>query len=251
MHGLLRYVAMFTALIFILYKVNPPFIALLDLDPAAVMRGQVWRLVTYICVPQTGSILPLPDWLNAAFFVFFLIWVGDGLERAWGAHRLTVYFLLGMIGTTVAAFFFGARFSNAMLMASLFFAFARFYPDSIIYVAYILPMKMKWIAWITAGFILLQFVGGSMALRAATLVAFGNFFLFFGRDFFSSVRQRQTVSARRKRFEAEQAPADEPLHRCAVCGSTEKTDANLEFRVARDGEEYCLSHLPSAAEAAR
>jgi hypothetical protein len=37
---------------------------------------------------------------------------------------------------------------------------------------------------------------------------------------------------------------DEALHRCAVCGATELTDPNLDFRVARDGEEYCIAHLP-------
>ena len=38
----------------------------------------------------------------------------------------------------------------------------------------------------------------------------------------------------------------EPLHKCAVCGATELTDPNLDFRVARDGEEYCMAHLPKA-----
>jgi len=41
---------------------------------------------------------------------------------------------------------------------------------------------------------------------------------------------------------------DEALHRCAHCGATELTNPSLEFRVARDGEEYCLAHLPSAAK---
>ena len=36
-----------------------------------------------------------------------------------------------------------------------------------------------------------------------------------------------------------------PLHRCARCGRTERSHGELEFRVARDGEEYCLEHLPA------
>src|ERR1041384_1421124 len=67
--GLLRYIAAFSALVFILYKMDPHYLRLIDLDPNAVLRGQVWRLVTYIFVPQLGNLLPLPDWVNAAFYV--------------------------------------------------------------------------------------------------------------------------------------------------------------------------------------
>ncbi|PYK66893.1 MAG: hypothetical protein DME45_11425 [Verrucomicrobia bacterium] len=137
--GLLRYVGFLTALVFVLEKVNPGYLNLLDLNPVAVMHGEVWRLVTYIFIPQMASMLPLPDWVNVAFYVLFLWWMGNGLESAWGAFRLTIFYLIGMIGTTVAAFFFGAAFSNFMLTTSLFFAFAQFYPDLVIYFAYILP----------------------------------------------------------------------------------------------------------------
>ena len=57
-----------------------------------------------------------------------------------------------MIGTTIAAFFFGSNFSNTMLNASLFFAFANFYPDEVIYIFFILPVKVKWLAWVSAAF---------------------------------------------------------------------------------------------------
>ncbi|MFL6514913.1 MAG: rhomboid family intramembrane serine protease [Chthoniobacterales bacterium] len=244
--GLLRYVAALTALVFILYKIDPSYVTLIDLDVDQVRQGQVWRLVTYIFIPQLGGFFP--DWMNAAFSVLFLIWVGDRLEEAWGAFRLTLYFLIGMIGTTIAAVLFGARFSNAMLYSSVFFAFARFYPNVVIFFAYILPLKVKWIAWIYAALLLFQFVVGSMAFRSALLVAFANYLIFFGRDIVSQARQRREVSDRKQRFEAEsRRTAAEPLHSCAVCGATELTEPNLEFRVARNGEEYCIPHLPAPA----
>src|SRR5262245_65178860 len=120
--GLMHIVVGLTALVFLLGRLNPGFGSMLDLDPARIRHGEIWRLLTYIFLPQTESFL----------WVFLLLWflwfIGEGLEQAWGAFRLTLYFIVGMIGTTVAAFFFGARFSNSMLYASLFFAFARFYP---------------------------------------------------------------------------------------------------------------------------
>src|SRR5207302_7059278 len=89
--------------------------------------------------------------------LWFLWFIGDGLERAWGPFRLTLYFLVGMIGTTIAALLSGSQFSNQMLFTTLFFAFAHFYPEEIIYVFFILPLKIKWIAWVYAGLLLLGF----------------------------------------------------------------------------------------------
>jgi membrane associated rhomboid family serine protease len=245
--GLIRIVVALTALVYLLTFVNPEFLSVLALDPRAIMRGEVWRLVTYIFIPRgigaPGSLMQ-PLWLIIA--LWFLLFIGDRLEQAWGAFRLTLYFLVGMIGTTVAAFLFGAQFSNSMLAVSLFFAFATFYPDEVIYLFFVLPAKVKWIAWVSVGLLLFGFVAGPNAYRMALIAAFANYFIFFGPGFFKNARNRQQIASRRRRFEAAARSEAEALHHCATCGATEITNPNLEFRVARDGEEYCLAHLPSA-----
>ena len=240
--GLIRIVIGFTALVWALMWLNPNLRFALDLDPARIRHGELWRLFTYIFIPQTPSL-----WVVLA--LWFLWFIGEGLERAWGPFRLTLYFLVGMIGTTVAAFFFGSNFSNGMLIASLFFAFARFYPDEVIYILFILPVKIKWLAWVFAAFLMFGFVLGSNSYRAALAVALANYFIFFGPEIVHQARHRRDVSTRRRRFEAQSRSSTETLHRCAVCGATEVTDPNLDFRVARDGEEYCMKHLPSAQAA--
>jgi hypothetical protein len=133
-----------------------------------------------------------------------------------------------------------------MLIASLFFAFARFYPEEVIYILFILPVKIKWLAWIFAAFLLFGFVLGPNSYRAALIAAFANYFIFFGPELIHETRHRRDVSTRRRRFEAESRSPAETLHRCAGCGATELSDPNLDFRVARDGEEYCMAHLPKA-----
>ena len=235
--GLIRIVIGFTALVWALMWLNPNFRSALDLDPARIRHGEVWRLITYIFVPQTLSF-----WIILA--LWFLWFIGEGLERAWGAFKLTLYFFVGMIGTTIAAFFFGSNFSNGMLIASLFYAFARFYPDEVIYVFFILPVKIKWVAWVSAAFLLLGFFVNSNSYRMATVAALGNYLIFFGPEIVYEVRHRHEVSSRRRRFEVQSRSETEPLHKCAVCGATELSDPNLDFRVARDGEEYCVAHLP-------
>jgi hypothetical protein len=154
-----------------------------------------------------------------------------------------------MIGTTIAAFLFGSNFSNGMLITSLFFAFARFYPEEIIYILFILPVKIKWLAWIYAAFLMLGFFLGPNSYRAALVAAFINYFIFFGPEIIHQARHRRDVSTRRRRFEADARSPTETLHRCAVCGATELSDPNLDFRVAQDGEEYCMAHLPKAGSA--
>lgn len=251
--GLIRAVVALTALVYVLTVLSPEFFSVLKLDAAAVRRGEVWRLFTYVFLPSSPA---RPGELVSPLFVvlaLMILWrIGEGLEEAWGAFRLTLYFLVGMIGTTVAAFFFGGQSSNAMLATSLVFAYAWFYPDDIIYVLFILPMKWKWLAWITGAFVAFRFIIARDGFsRMAILAALSNFFIFFGPELVQRVRHRKEVTTRRKRFEVQTRSEAEPLHKCATCGATELTDPNLEFRVSRDGEEYCMNHLPSAAPAAR
>jgi membrane associated rhomboid family serine protease len=243
--GLIRIIVAFSALVFLLVRLNPDFISALDLNPERLRHGEIWRLVTYIFIPQTFSFL----WI--IFVLWFLWFIGDGLEHAWGPFRLTLYFLVGMIGTTAAALFFGSNFSNTMLIASLFYAFARFYPDQVIYVLFILPVKIKWVAWVSAAFLLLGFFVNSNSYRVATVAALSNYLIFFGPEIVYQARHRHEVSSRRRRFEVQSRSETEPLHKCAVCGATELSDPNLDFRVARDGEEYCLAHLPKMESTAR
>src|SRR5205085_4447772 len=227
--GLVRAIVTLNVLVFILVYLNKGFDSYLALDVARIRAGEVWRLVTYIFVPQMSHPLLV---LIALWFLWF---IGDGLERAWGPFRLTLYFLVGMIGTTVAAVLSNSQFSNQMLFTTLFFAFAHFYPDEIIYVFFILPLKIKWIAWVYAAFLLLAFVTQSNSYRLALIAALSNYLIFFGPGMIQQLRQRKEVAVRRKRFEIEARSDEEPLHRCATCGATELSDPSLEFRVARDG----------------
>ena len=241
--GLPRILVGFAGLVFILSLALPGFTSMLVLDPGKIRHGEVWRLVTYIFIPQSLS----PLWV--IFALWLLWWVGEGTERAMGAFQFTLYFVVGMVGTTIAAFFFGSNFSNAMLISSVFFAFARFYPEEMIYVLFILPVRIKYLAWIYAALLIVGFFGGSNAYRAALIAAFGNYLIFFGPEIIHQARHRRDVSQRRRRFEVQSKSETESLHKCVVCSRTELTDPDLEFRVARDGEEYCMAHLPSAQTA--
>jgi hypothetical protein len=149
-----------------------------------------------------------------------------------------------MVGVTIAAFFFGGGGLFAFLLnLSLFFAFATLYPDIQIYVLFVLPLKVKWLAFLSLAPLMLELVLGSLATKAAILVSFLNYFVFFAPTALTNLQSRAETGTRRRKFESKSS-GDETLHRCAVCKRTEKDNPDLEFRVAGDGEEYCLDHLP-------
>ena len=82
--GLIRIIVGFNALVFVLVRLNPDFVSVLSLDPARIRHGEVWRLVTYIFIPQTFSFL----WI--VFVLWFLWFIGDGLERAMNLYNQRV-----------------------------------------------------------------------------------------------------------------------------------------------------------------
>jgi hypothetical protein len=157
-----------------------------------------------------------------------------------------------MIGIDSGRIFLRARFSNSMLYSSLFFAFARFYPDQVIYLFFLfcrrrlsdrVGLSGVLIVWLCCAI--------RIPYRMALVAALANYLIFFGPEIIHDARHRGEVSARRKRYAQSSRSEAEPLHKCAVCGATELSDPNLDFRVARDGEEYCMVHLPKATTPAR
>jgi hypothetical protein len=238
--GLIRIVVAFQALVFILEAVNPGFIHFLDFNRDAVFAGQIWRVFTFVFIPPAMGWLGPLGVLIALYFIWFL---GEGLEEAWGAFKLNVFFLVGILGAGATAMAVGQADSSPLL-ASILFAFATIYPDFQILLFFILPVKIKWIGWLSLFFVVIGFMAASFAIKALILVSFGNYFLFFGPMLWRKFRSRQEVAGRRAEYERHSIPKSETLHQCAVCKKTEASDPELEFRVAADGEEYCEKHLP-------
>jgi hypothetical protein len=243
---LMQMIALLNGLVYLLHFFQPTYVFALLLIPERILHGEVWRLVSYIFVPEMflGNGNPMLQPLFLFAYLWFLVWMGDALEHAWGPFRVTLYYLLGMGGVTIAAFFFGGAGLFAFLLnLSLFFAFATIYPDIQIYVLFFLPLKVKWLALLSLAPLLLELILGSFATKAAILVSFLNYFIFFAPGVLTNLQARAETGVRRPKFEPSSS-GGETLHRCAVCKRTEKDGPELEFRVASDGEEYCLDHLP-------
>lgn len=143
-----------------------------------VMRGEVWRVITYALLPPTQSIL----WILVSLCVYFFI--GSSLEERWGSFKFNVYYFTGVLLTAAGGFITGST-TNEYIYFSMFFAFAVLYPDCQFRVFFMFPIEVKWLALIDLGYFVYSFVVSSWSGRIAIIISLANFILFFYEDFFN------------------------------------------------------------------
>lgn len=220
------------------------------LDAAAILRGQVWRLVTFlICPPSAGIFFNL-----IAMFLYYSL--GTTLERVWGTFRFNLYFFSGILFHIIAAFaiYFLMGVSVPLtpfyLNNSLFLAFAATFPQMQFYLYGLLPIRAYWLGIFIGAEFLYEFLFGGLIARICVGLAMLNFVIFFlmTRNYNKinpkEIKRKQKFKSDMKTAQAEKIKLTH--HKCAVCGRTEKDDPNLEFRYCSKCEgnlEYCMDHL--------
>lgn len=236
--NLMLYITAINGAVYLVSLFEPRIAYNLMLIPSLVMKGEVWRLVTFLFVPMDTS----PLWLAISLYFYYMI--GSTLEHEWGSFKFNIYYLAGVLGTILASFI-GGLGSAAFLNYSLIFAFSYLFPDFQILMFFFIPVKIKYLAIFYALYIVYAFrfapLVGLITLAGSAL----NFVLFFGKDVVISILNRQKSYRKHREFEAKK-PKIVIIHRCTVCGRTEWDDKNLEFRycVDCDGDyEYCMDHL--------
>lgn len=230
---------------------------LLVLNPERVLKGEFWRLATFLLVPQSASVLEL------LFFYFYYL-VGNVLEREWGTARFTLFLISGAVITTVfcfAVYFITGTAINAgayYIYLSMFFAYATVYPDRQILFMFVLPIKVKWIALADAVYFavcIFSALVSPMSPAAALLpvVAIINYLIFFWGDIAHLIKGTETRrSAASVNFNREKARMKYENrekrynHKCAVCGRTDTEYPRLEFRYCSRCAGYhcfCADHI--------
>lgn len=222
----------------------------LCLDAAAILRGQVWRLVTFlICPPSSGIFFNL-----IAMFLYYSL--GTTLERVWGTFRFNLYFFSGILFHIIAAFVIyflmgvSVPLTPFYLNNSLFLAFAATFPQMQFYLYGLLPIRAYWLGIFIGAEFLYEFLFGGLIARSCIGLALLNFVIFFmmTRNY-SKISPREIKRKQKFKSDMKTAQAEKirlTHHKCAVCGRTEKDDPNLEFRYCSKCErnlEYCMDHL--------
>lgn len=229
-----------TSIVYLLgYTLNNDLASKLALVPSLILKGEIWRLISFTIIPPSAN----PIFAVFALYMYYLI--GEGLEQEWGSFKFNIYYFMGLIGTVLAAFISGSGETAFNLNMSLFLAFSYIYPDFEILLFFIIPVKVKYLGWISWAYFAFIMLFGTIPSKLAAIFALINFFLFFGKSIIKGVSNNKTVYNNRKTFKS-QIPKVITRHRCTVCGKTEKDDPNLEFRYCSKCEgdyEYCMEHL--------
>ncbi|MHB1037184.1 MAG: hypothetical protein ACYC35_24505 [Pirellulales bacterium] len=217
---------------------KPEVAANVTLVPRLVLEGQVWRLVAFLLDP------PFTNPFFAFFFWYLFYLMGSALEAQWGAFRYNVYLLIGFAATVGVSFLVpDLPSSNKFLQLSVFLAFAQLYPDFVLQLFFILPVKIKWLALLTWIGYFFALVAGGWLDRLLVTASVVNFVLFFGKEIVWRIRSgHRRITKQAERFTA----PDEPFHRCTVCGITDRTHPKMDFRYCSkcDGRwGYCTEHL--------
>lgn len=151
-------------------------------DKAAIASGQIWRLFTFIFLPPDTNLI----WVIFALYFYYIM--GQALEREWGALRFNIFYLCGIIGALISGLITGYA-TNSYLNLSLFLAFAIFYPNYQVLIFFILPIKIKWLAWLDAVMLTVSFIFSGFGGKLAILFSVLNVMIFFYRDFWYEVKR--------------------------------------------------------------
>jgi hypothetical protein len=242
--GIILWIVGISGILHLLVFARPQALALLYLDPAAVMRGEVWRIFTFLFAPTH----PLSgfDLLWIFFGLWFLHTMGAALEAQWGSFRFDLFFFTGAVLTLGVGFLFGPV-PGTFVAEALLLAFAVEFPDYQILLL-VIPMKVKYLGAFSGALMVYALVTGDLATRAAVAVALGDFLIFCGPELRTLLRGSRRPRARTAAVQSF-APEPRKVRVCAVCGRSDADDPHLEFRVCDCQErchgkltEYCLDH---------
>lgn len=260
---------------YILQFVAPNVLSLLLLDPYKILHGQVWRIVTWAFMP------PYSMSLFTVINLFFIYSIGSTMEKMWGDFRFNVYVFGGMLFCVAGAFIlygvealtgvlgseiFGMSGFSAMMApyfttyyinASMIMAFAMSLPEARVMLYFIIPIKMKYFAYIELFFVVIDLVVGNPIRRCVIILSMLNFAIFYFSGRKTATTGRAYRSGYGKNASFKKRPADPgrsnvtefrtiTRHKCAICGRTEVTNPELEFRFCskcNGNYEYCSEHL--------
>ena len=235
----------------------------LEFVPMLILRGQVWRLVTWLFVPNSGNLFYL---LLGCYFYY---WIGSVLEREWGTAKFSMFYLCGAVLSMVLGMVLGVvqgelthtisvmRLSY-YLNLSIFLVLATIFGEMQVLLFFVVPVKMKWMALLDVVLILVDAVSyisaGYWMLALVPVASFLNYFIFTWSFWsmklgFARRKADPQVINFKKAQKAVQKKAEETkgyLHKCAVCGITDTEAPDLEFRYCSkcDGYYcYCENHI--------
>lgn len=181
--NLMTNVTVITGIVYVLYIINPSILSYIVLERGMVFEKlQLWRLVTFIFYPPSLSLI----WVF--FSLYLYLFIGRSLEAQWGTFKFTCYYLLCMLGTIAAALIFGGVYEGFYVNLSMFLAFAYLFPNFEFMLFFILPVKVKYLAYVDIAFLVINFFMGGLSTKLSIVASLTGLIVFFGRGIYDNIR---------------------------------------------------------------
>ncbi len=248
-------------------------------DKQLILQGQIWRLVTYIFTLGSGNML------MTLIVLYCTYSLGRAVESSWGSMKFTLYYLVTILMMDIFAMIFDGHVllyewsSQTMtvgsgsvtvrywmaefLHLSLILCYATMNPDNMFVIFFVIPIRARFLSLIYLAYSLYQVIALTVPVvflphNLFPLVGLLSYFLFFGRDVLDLLPLSWRVKKRKPRkksvhtgpmeFQPAQhsAKAEVYSHKCAVCGRTDVTNPELEFRYCSRCSGYhcyCQDHI--------
>jgi hypothetical protein len=175
---------------------DPSWYGRLALLPDRVIAlGESWRVLSFLAVPLSTN----PLWL--LLILWFVYYIVDTLEREWGSVALTLYTLIAILFTVAASIGLGVAILNPTeLMTSYFLAVAVLYPDQEVRLYMAIPVRMKWLGFLSGAYILYRLVVQAWPGPLLIVACYMNFLLFFSPLLITRFRQWRRRARWRSNF---------------------------------------------------
>ena len=229
-------------------------------DRELILQGQVWRLISYPLTYNAGNLL------LTAVSLFCYYSLGRAMENIWGTFRFNLFYLSGIVMMDIYCMIFGGYADVYYLNLSLFLSYATMFPNAQFLLFFIIPVKAWIFALLDLVLVLIGLLTDSFPYNLFSVISIANYFLFFGKDVLNVIPMSWRANASRlfkKRpkqqkakvvpfpnagsYEATTASVKAPYtHRCTVCGRTDVSNPELEFRYCSRCQGYhcyCIDHI--------
>jgi hypothetical protein len=246
--GLIRYLAVAFIAVYLIGGILPNLGPTIDFNWEKTLSGEIWRPFTFIIASSVGK-LSIIGVIFAFFGMMIMFMFSDGLEQQWGVFRTNLYVLWGWLSALVGSVIIHLLTGDApempgmYLAMSIFFAFATYNPKFTIMLFMIIPTPIWILAAISGVFVGLSLLAGGLQ-ALFTILCLSNYFIVAVPMRLSQSKQQRGSRKRNAQFRAASISDGAAFNTCAVCGATEITHPECEFRVGDDGKDYCAEHLP-------
>ena len=287
------------------YMIPSLYDQLLLIPYMVVVKHQFWRLFTWIfTIPyEIGGSLLMVFFLPINLFFYYSL--GRSLESYWGRFMYNLYVIGGALLTDILVVLGGvyyyilspnaanniARFQQDVatlgdsvygplnithfMLISIFLAFTVVGGDHMVYLYFVIPLKMTWLGYVDLILLAYYFLTGGLFTKLIVVGSVANYFIYAYINKSKTMptlkdrkRKQEFVKATQKGYKAKRRqgkkgevidfysgsiippgtgnPEGITIHKCAVCGRTEVSNPEMEFRFCskcNGNYEYCSEHL--------